>query len=257
VTLAQLTERDLQVLRFIAEHRLALAAHVRALLGASEAAVDRRLRELKVAGFVTRRNVFHRQPACYQITRDGLAVIGSRFPRPRLDLSCYAHDVGVAWLWLLARAGRLGPAVEVLSERRMRAQDRARDPHAEPLAVRLGGYGQRGAERLHYADLLLVSAQRRIAIELELTGKGRGRTERILMGYALDSRIDAVLYLVDRAALAESIERAARRAGIERQVHVQPFRLPVGDRREALGLVRAGGRAASVDAAERGAGARR
>jgi hypothetical protein len=249
VTRAQLTERDLAVLQFLAEHRLALGAHVRALLGASGVAAGRRLRELAAVGYVARRNVFHRQPACYQITREGLAVIGSRYPRPHLDLSCYAHDVGVAWLWLLARGGRLGPALEVLSERRLRAHDRAREPHVEPLAVRLGGRGERGGERLHYPDLLLRCAQRRIAVELELTGKGRGRTERILMGYALDSRIDAVLFLVDGRALAASIERAARRAGVERQVHVQPFRWPAGEQREPLAPVRAVARAASVDTA--------
>ena len=88
--------------------------------------------------------------------------------------------------------------------------------------MRLGGAGPAGRERLHYPDLLLVtSQQRRIGVELELTTKDRGRRERILAGYGADSRVDAVLYLVDRPGVARAIEASAARLGIGSMVHVQ------------------------------------
>jgi hypothetical protein len=159
------------------------------------------------------------------ITRAGLSLIGSSLPPPDLDLRVYAHDVGVAWLWLAARNGTFGALAETVSERRMRSHDARRDSDPrppEPLGVRLGGVGPRGQERLHYPDLLLRTADdRRIALELELSAKGRTRLETILAAYGADPRIDGVVYLVDKAAVARSVTAAARRLGVSSRLHIQ------------------------------------
>lgn len=227
----RLTEPDLEVLAFTAEHRLVLPTHVAALLRASPAAVTARLGKLAKAGFLRKEDVFRNQPAWYQITRQGLAAIGSDLPVPGRDLRSYEHDVGLAWLWLAARAGTFGPLDAVVGERRLRSSDGSRDwdPHPpEPLGVRLGGAGPHGQERLHYPDLLLQTADgRRIALELELSPKGRGRLQTILGGYGSDPRIDGVVYLVERPVIARSIRDAARRLGVSHLVHVQRVRSTV------------------------------
>jgi hypothetical protein len=229
---ARLTERDLRLLGFIADHRLVLAEHVRTLLDVSETAAETRLRSLTRSGYLRHRRLFHHQPGCYQITRQGLAAIGSGSRSPRLDLACYQHDVGVAWLWLAARSGAFGPVREVISERRLRSHDASPERTGEPLGVRLGGYGPGGRPRLHYPDLLLVMAGgQRAAVELELTAKGRARREGILWGYAVDSWVDAVLYLIERPAIGRSIQSSARALGIADRVHVQPFRWSAGTAR--------------------------
>jgi hypothetical protein len=221
----RLTDRDHELLAFAAEHRLVLTSHVQTLLGTSATAASTRLRALARGGFVSYRRVFHGQPAFCQIRRKGLAVIASDLPAPRLDLACYKHDVGAAWLWLAARNGTFGPLREVLSERQLRSGDGAVDRQAEPHGVRLGGVGPHGRPRLHYPDLLLITPEgRRIAIELELSSKGRTRREKILAGYASDSRIDAVLYLPEDRSIARAIQNSARRLGIAPLVHVQPVR---------------------------------
>jgi hypothetical protein len=93
--------------------------------------------------------------------------------------------------------------------------------------VRLGGVGPSGRERLHYPDLLLIDpGGRRIAIELELSSKGRGRREKILAGYAADARIDVVLYLVRDRRVGRAIQASARRLGIGPLVHVQRVDFP-------------------------------
>ncbi len=219
----RITERDREVLAFVADHRLVLAAHVGALLGVSEGAAHARLYRLARADLLSQRTEFHQQPACYQITRKGLAAIGSELRKPRgIDLRCYAHDVGIAWVWLRAQAGAFGELREALSERQMRSRDARPDREAEPLAVRLGGFGAGGRERLHYPDLLLHMADgHRVGVELELSGKGRARRERILSGYAADARIDAVLYLVRRPAVARQLRASASRLGISSLVHMQ------------------------------------
>lgn len=215
-------DADRRVLAFAAEHRLVLAAHVRALLGVSDRAASSRLRALKTAGYLryARKLV---GPGCYQINRAGLAVLDSGLPRPRdIDLATYRHDVGLAWLWLAAQRGAFGRVDRVVSEREMRSHDGRRDGRADPLGVRLPGVGPRGGDRRHYPDLVLETATgHRVAIELELTTKPRRRRNEILGGYAIDSRIDAVLYLAETTRAMRAIERSAAELGISSLIHVQ------------------------------------
>ena len=225
----QLTEPDLELLRFLAEHRFVLADHAAVLLDRAPATARARLARLDAAGYVRSAQVLAGQPPMYLITRPGLKVVGSEYEPPRVDMHAYRHDVGVAWLWLAAQRGTFGPLAEVIAERRLRSHDGARPSApdaAEPLGVRLGGFGPRGHERLHYPDLLVRTADgRRIALELELSSKGRARLETILIGYGADPRIDGVVYLVDKATTARSVSEAARRLGVSSRVHVQRVRL--------------------------------
>jgi hypothetical protein len=220
-----ITARDRELLEFLAQHRLVLDSHVQSLLGSRQAA-DARLRALETARLVKQGPRFHRQPRCYQITRPGLDVVGSRLPPPRIDLREYKHDVGVAWLWLAAGRGAFGSTQELVSERALRSGDMTAGGREPSLGVRLGGVGPRGRESLHYPDLLLIDPNgRRIAIELELTPKGIGRRERILGGYASDARIAAVLYLVEDPRIRRRIEASARAVGASQLIHVQRIRI--------------------------------
>jgi hypothetical protein len=245
----RLTERDVEVLSFLAEHRLALPSHAGVLLDTSTPAASTRLTKLASAGHLKRHAAFPGEPPWYQITGKGLAALGSSLPRPRIDLRAYEHDVGVAWLWLAARGGTFGPLQEIIAERRLRSLDGSRDPGAEPLAVRLGGFGPRGQERLHYPDLVLRPADGgRIALELELTPKGRTRLETILGGYGADHRFAGVVYLAGNAAVARAVVTAARRLGISELVHVQRVRSTVSRpaAAEALNVERASTRRRAV-----------
>jgi DNA-binding MarR family transcriptional regulator len=233
----RLGERDLELLWFLAEHRMALPDHAAALLGVTVETASERLRRLTSAGYIRKARLFHNQRAMHLITREGLKVLGSALPPPRSDAHAYAHDVGVAWLWIAARRGTFGPVREIVAERRMRSHDGARDASTEPLAIRLGGVGPRGQERLHYPDLLLRTADgRRVALELELSSKGRSRLERILAGYSADPRVDGVVYLVQSAAVARSVEAAARRLGISSLVRIQRVRSTVSNPAAAASL---------------------
>jgi len=95
MTVVQLTDRDRELLAFVAEHRIVLGAHVQALLEVSPKAARGRLRSLTAAGLLRRVPVFHRPGDCHQITGKGLAVIGSRLPRPRVDLHSYEHSLRI------------------------------------------------------------------------------------------------------------------------------------------------------------------
>jgi DNA-binding transcriptional ArsR family regulator len=221
----ELTEPDLELLRFLAEHRMVLAEHAAALLDRSISTARSRLNRLAAAGYVRSDRLLQGRPRMYLITRPGLKVIGSRFEPPHLDMLSYRHDVGVAWLWLAARHGTFGPLAEVIAERRLRSHDATREAETEPLGVRTGGVGPRGQESLHYPDLLLRTEDgRRIGLELELSGKERTRIEKILLAYGADPRIDGVVYLVEKASVARSVTEAARRLGVSSRVHIQRVR---------------------------------
>jgi hypothetical protein len=219
----QITDTDRALLRFAAEHRFVIAAQVAALLGVSEGTAEARLRRLGAGGHLRRNKELYRGPTWHQITRAGLRAVGSDLPAPRgFDLATHRHDAGLGWLMLTARAGRFGPLERIISERRMRSHDgRAEDP-TQRYGVRLGGVGPGGRDRLHYPDLVLITQTgHRVAFELELSTKEVARREGILAGYAADRRIDAVVYLVERASVGRAIERSAARMGVSHLVRVQ------------------------------------
>lgn len=220
------------VLAFLAEHRFATRSHIEQLLGIGDRAARRLLTALESERLILIDRPLGRLGPCYRINRRGLRAIESRLSPPRpVDLATYAHDIGVASLHIAAKAGAFGAVDDVISERHMRSYDASEDRLGQlggpgpPHGVRLFGFGPGGREKLHYPDLALVDrAGHRIAVELELTPKGRRRRERILEAYAGDRRFDAVLYLVERPDVAHLVRRSAERLGIGRLVHVQPFR---------------------------------
>jgi hypothetical protein len=234
------------VLAFLAEQRCAIAPQVQALLGCSARHAQQRLRELQDRRLAQSQRIFAGRPSTWRITAAGLRVIGSSLAPPRLHLSQYVHDLGLGWLWLAARNGGFGDLAAIHSERSVRGHDAGRHPESEPLGVGLGTFGPRGAEQRHYPDLLLATpAGKHIAVELELSGKSHRRLSGIMLAYAADARIDAVLYLVGERGLAARVQRAARDAGIGELVRIQPVARSIhgapdaGHHRALEGAVRA------------------
>lgn len=219
-----LDETDLALLGPLAEHRILTVPQVALLLGVGERTAARRLNRLARARLVRIQRIFTGMPAAAAISGAGLRALGSPLRAPQLNLNEYRHEVGVAWLWLAARAGSLGEVAFVTAERSMRAQDAAAVARGDTVrwGVGLGLLGRHGAPERHYPDLMLVTAaQQRIAVELELTGKSARRMVRIMTAYASEARVDHLLYLAADARIAGGVREAARRAGVGSRVHVQ------------------------------------
>jgi hypothetical protein len=248
-----ITDVDRSVLGPLAEHRVLIVPQVAHLLDVTESTAARRLRRLQRSGLVEYQRVFSNQPAAAWITRRGLDAIEHQLPAPRIDLRGYRHDVGVGWLWMAAHAGVFGAATAVTSEREMRASDARSGGDAidqgrarEPFGVGLGILNPHGQPKRHYADLMLdTRSGHRVAVELELTAKSRGRMSRIMRAYASDAHVDAVLYLVPTAAIARLVTDAARQAGIADLVHVQRLAPDAIKGAPAHALDRAGARTRS------------
>lgn len=226
-----LGDQDVELLRFAAAQRLFSGSHAAALLGETPGRAQTRIRRLEEAGLLITHRVFQGEPPVHLVTRRGLSLLDLRLGAPRLDLASYAHDLGVAWLWLAAQAGRLGAVAKLTSERTLRSAHAQAVLHGDggapgpPLAVRLGGVGPTGHPRLHFPDILLTRPDgRRLALELERSAKGQARLRSIMRGYVLEPGIEGVLYLVDRPVVARAVRGAARAAGAGELVRVQPFR---------------------------------
>ena len=214
---------DLQILSFLAEHRTVLERQIAVLLDRPARVLDGSLDALAQAGYVIRWLGFG-EDRCCRIQKRGLQAMGVGLRAPSDNLGKYRHDIGVAWLWVLAQRGSFGPLSQVIGERRLHSEDRLRPER--PHSVRLGGYDSKGEAHRHYPDLVLVDHQgRRVALELELTTKDRGRRERILAGYGAERRIDGVVYFVERnargRAVGHAIEASAARVDVADRVHLR------------------------------------
>jgi hypothetical protein len=219
-----LSARDATVLGPLAEHRLLTVPQLARLLEVSESTAVRHLRALQREQMLALRPIFHGLPWAASIQVRGLRALGSPLKAPRLNLNQYRHDVGVGWMWLAARAGRLGALTGLRTERSMMAADYAARAGGGPAVwgLGLGLLGSHGQPHRHYPDLMLdTAAGQRVAVELELTAKSSGRMARIMAAYASDARIDQVLYVVADRSIGSRVRESARRSGAGERVHVQ------------------------------------
>jgi hypothetical protein len=238
--LGMLDDRDREVLEFLAGQRMALATHVKVLLGGERELADTRLTDLEDAGLVRRERVLRCEPDCFRITLAGLAAIGSDLPPPDFDPR-YRHDVGVAWLWLAATRGAFGPPERVITERQMRSSDAERSvrtsesvasdndsEHPEPTAPLFGirlADGGRGPQAVRYPDLFVLRGSRRVAVHLLLVNPSPRELERLLAGYEADMHADTVLFLVADPRIGRLVGSALTRVGRRPAIHILPAAL--------------------------------
>ena len=158
--------------------------------------------------------------------RAGCGAIASSLPRAaaQLDLGGYRHDVGLAWLWLAARGGRLRPA----ARDRLRAPDALARRHAPSGAsepVRRPA-GRRRARRPRAAALPGPGAGDRV----RPPGRARARADAEVGGPAARGSSPATpptrgstrssTWSTSRRS-GRAISRSAARLGISDRVHVQ------------------------------------
>ena len=218
-----LGERDREILGFAAEHRFVLARQVARLVGISERSAADRLRKLEKARYFVREEGREGDSFAYLATDRAMRAAQSTLPVPRpIDPAVYRHEAALGWLALEARDGRFGPVRDVVTERRMRSHDGRTADRNDRYGVWLGGVGPGGRDRMHHPDLVIDTASgHRVAFELELTGKGRVRRERILEAYAAEPRIAQVVYLVENRSTGRAVQRSAARLGISGLINVQ------------------------------------
>jgi hypothetical protein len=199
------------MLAWIGRQRFAEAAQVARRFGIAERHVYRRLRGLVALGLLDHRRLLHNQPGVYWATRGGLDAAELRLPPAGIDIRTYAHDRIAAEVAIDLE--REFSAEVVVTERELRSLDAAAE--TPRYAVARGAQAQLGRRGLHFPDLAVDGHDGRpLAVEVELTAKGRGRLDSIVAGYVRARHIAAVRYYAAPAARA-GLERAIARAGAD------------------------------------------
>ncbi len=173
------TERDLDLLRWINGFGFVMSGQVGRWMGVDEKVSGRRLRKLESIGVIARERVFHRGGSVVRVTKTGVQLAGDALgPMRMLRLGSFEHDRALVDLSLDILAEHKGAVF--LPDRRIR-HERGQG----------SGVGQKG----HIADGFLVRSDgTTVAIELELTRKQRWRLKKIIGELQADMRLEAVWY---------------------------------------------------------------
>jgi len=156
----ELQERDFEILRLVHRFRFCLGRHVRVLCGFSGArACDRRLKVLIDAGYLSRQKYLYGIPYMYTLSYKGRLLLGVNKREDRIRVDRISHDIYIleAIIYYVLKYGVSLSIIE--SEKELHIKD---------------GFGI----RKHQPDFVIsFSAEKRIAVEIELSPKGKPRME--------------------------------------------------------------------------------
>lgn len=197
----QLTERDLEVLGWIADQYAVRTDVIRWLLGNGAPLSDSRTRSIVArwqrAGIAESRRFFAGAPHVVWLTRAGTALVrpGWRTRPPTLSMLAHHHAVSRVRLAIERR----GHGTDWVCERLL--------------------YKQRATPDAHVADATFRSSRGPVtAVEVELTLKSADRLRDIVRDLTLDH--EAVLYVVGDGTIGRAVTTAADAIGETDRVHV-------------------------------------
>lgn len=185
----QITERDVGLLREINRYGYADASFISKKFHMKLPRVYRRLRKLTHHGYLKHTRFTFSRQGVYSVTHDGVLLIKDVLPvLRRISQANCAHQLAVLHASLALTCQH---NAEFLTERILRHQlDGSRDKLLN-----------------HLCDGVLLLADKKIAIEVELTHKSKRRIHNILNGYRYQVNYDQVWYLCGDRTLYERFKR--------------------------------------------------
>lgn len=197
------TGLDREITAWIGVLGAAGAQHVMRRFGMRRSWAYKRLGGLVDDGLLAERRLLYRRPGLYVATAEGLRWAGlERLGVHNVGPGGFGHMIEIA-----AAAAELHiqcRGAELLSERTIRARE---NETGELFASIKVGELAAGRPALHRPDLALVSEERTVALELELSVKAPRRLATICRGYARARHIDHAYYLAAPPAAA-ALDRA-------------------------------------------------
>ena len=172
----KLTTRDIEILQFVNEFGFCEMPHLDARFGLCKPRNYQVVGRLVKAGLLRHERVFYGRHGIYRLTPRG-AKLTDLPALAKIPMGNYSHCISLIEVYLKLR--ELYPEADWVSERHL-----MHDKHFD-------GVGKRG----HVPDGILVFADgKQVAIEVELTLKGRQRLESILKSYGAAFGFSAVWY---------------------------------------------------------------
>jgi hypothetical protein len=211
----RISQRDLEVLEFIARQGVVSREAVAMWAGTARAVTAARERRLREAGLVEVLPGIGNSGRIVLCTRPGLrAVCRQELPTPRPSLASLVHSCAIASV--AARLERDGD--RVLTEREIMAAERSAGKRI---------YSAERGSRFHRPDLVVLGEPPE-AIEVELSDKSNRRLDEILKGWrwaVAEKRFSRVRYLCSPRALPY-VERAVERTRIKTGIDVEQLEEP-------------------------------
>jgi hypothetical protein len=213
--------RDDELLRLAARFGLLEIGHVMQALRIGRTAAYRRVAELTDAGLLDRVQPLRRGPALVRATREGLRYAGvPAMPVAVMRPGEIDHCLRCATLAIRLEADLADRDADLLAERELTLAERVQ---GRPIAsASLARHGRQG---LHRPDLAIVSPDRVVALEVELSLKAPRRLEQIVRAWRRAGHVDRVDYHCGSVGVRRAVERAvaATHAG-ERVRVLEPAR---------------------------------
>ena len=184
----EITQRDEDLLRWIHAFGFVDIRHISERYGIKNKTAYAIMQRLVKNHYVNYQRVYHRQPGVYGLTALGKALCGSELSVIRqVSTATCRHDLLVVSVaqYLQARYGGT-----FITERQLRHQAGST------------GVGRKG----HFSDGQLLFGDKTIAIEVELSLKGRQRLARIHADYLKCIAIDKVWYFCGSTTLKDRLE---------------------------------------------------
>jgi hypothetical protein len=198
----QRQSRDQELVGFVGRHGVVTIEHVMAALGLGRATAYRRAAACIEAHLLERLELLHFEPSLLRATRAGLRYAGLGLPTAVVSPASVDHRLRCASTAQLL-AAEFGSAT-ILTEREILAAERA---ERRPIAS-----ARLTARRLHRPDLAVLSGDRTVAIEVELSPKGPRRLAPIVRAWKGADWVSEVRYYCAPGPTRRGVERAVARA---------------------------------------------
>jgi hypothetical protein len=207
--------RDRELVRFVGRHGAVAMDHVMATMCVGRTAAYRRVAACMERGLLDRLDLLRGEPSLLRATRGGLRYAGLGLPVAAVSPGSVDHWLRCASTSLLL-AQEFG-AERILTERELRLLERI---EGQPIASAKVGELAGGEPRLHRPDLAILTDERPIAVEVELTPKGAGRLDQLIRAWRRASWVGEVRYLCEPGATRRGVERAVQKVRAEGRVRI-------------------------------------
>ena len=208
-------DRDRELVRFVGAHGAVAIKHVMAAMGVGRTAAYRRVAVCVEAGLLERLDLLRGMPSVLRATASGLRFAG-------LGLRVAAVSPGSVDHWLRCASTAILLSAEfgadaILSERELRQLE-----EVEGRAVFSAKVGElpSGGPRLHRPDLAVLTSERPLAIEVELTPKAPRRLEALIRAWRRTERVGEVRYYCEPGPTRRAVEQAVARTRAAHRVSI-------------------------------------
>jgi len=202
--------KDHELVNFIGRHGIVCIEHVMTELGVRRAQAYRRVANLIEAGLLERLDLLSAEPSLLRATRAGLRFAGLGLPLAVVSPAAVDHCLRcVSTAQLLA--GEFDPT-QVLTERELILWERIEE---HPIAS-----ARVGERHLHRPDLVILTADRPIAIEVELTPKAPDRLRQLIRAWRRASWVGEVRYYCAPGPTQRGVQRAVAKMCAEDRVRI-------------------------------------